>query len=354
MTTIVRASSLRGYVALMRELGADSGEMLRRYRIAPEALQDEEALLSLRIVLLLLEASAAAARCPDFGLRLSQSQDISVLGPLAIAMQNASTVAEALDYASRYMFVQSPGLALTVHDSSPFARNCVELRIEIRLERQPVQRQTVDLCLADLHQILQMIGGKRYLLRAVTLPHATLAPLRVYQRFFGATVLAEQAHASLHVARSTLDASLQAVNSTLRQISVEYLSLNFEVPGQTLTTRVRQTLRHTLGTNLSNKAEIANLLSMHPRTLQRRLANEFTSFESIRDELRKESALRYLRETGIPLKQLAGVLGLSEQSALGRSCRRWFGMSPLRLRNHTLSKRAPSQRDGPSKRPPRR
>jgi hypothetical protein len=37
MTAMVRASGLRGYTALMRELGADPLDMLRRYRIAPDA-----------------------------------------------------------------------------------------------------------------------------------------------------------------------------------------------------------------------------------------------------------------------------------------------------------------------------
>src|SRR5579859_8201579 len=151
MTAMVRASGLRGYRALMRELGADPLEMLRRHRIPPESLDDDEALISLRAVVQMLEASAAATRCPDFGLRLSHSQDISVLGPLAIAMQNAPTVASAVDYASRY---------LIVHQGSPLVKKGAELRFEIRLARQPAQRQTMDLCLADIHHMIQLLAGK--------------------------------------------------------------------------------------------------------------------------------------------------------------------------------------------------
>ena len=332
MTAMVRASGLRGYIALMRELQADPAEMLRRYRIAPEALGDDDALLSLRAVVHLLEASAAATRCPDFGLRLSHSQDISVLGPLAIAMQNAPTVASAVDYASHYMFVHSPGLVLTLQHGSPLVKKGAELRFEIRLARQPAQRQTMDLCLADIHHMIQLLAGERYQLRAVTLPHAPLAPLAAYTRFFGAPVRFEQEHAGLHITQATLDTSLQTVNETLRQIAVNYLSLNFEAPGQALSARVRQALRRTLATTRGRKEDVASLLGIHPRTLQRRLDTERTSFEAIREEVRKETALRYLRETRIPLTQLAGILGLSEQSALARSCRRWFGTTPSRLR----------------------
>ena len=337
MITSVRTSVLNGYLTLMRQLGVDPAELLRRYHIAPESLADEDALLSLRSVTQLLEASAAGTGCPDFGLRLSNQQDITVLGPLAIAMQNAATVGEALGYASRYLFVQSPGLSFSVHDSSLLARDSVELRVEIHLAQQPKQRQLVDLCLADLHHMLQMLADRHYLLRVVTLPHSALAPLSTYKQYFAAPVRVEQAYASLHIARSTLDASLQAGNRSLRQIAVEYLSLQFGEAEQTLATRVRQTLRRTLVTRRVSKAAIADLLGMHPRTLQRHLVAENTSFEMIREELRKEIALHYLSETRIPLTQLAGILGLSEQSALGRSCRRWFGVSPAQLRKRCLA-----------------
>lgn len=329
---MVRASGLRGYEALMHQLGADAGAMLKRYRIAPESLQDEDALLSLRAVVHLLEASAAATGCADFGLRLSHSQDISVLGPLAIVMQNAPTVESAMDYASRYLFVHSPGLVLTVHDRSPVIAKAAEVRMEIRLARQPPQRQTMELCLADVHNMLRMLAAEHYVLHAVTLPHTPAAPLSVYKRFFGATILVDQPHGGLHFGRETLEASLQGVDRQLHQIAENYLSQHFRLPTQSLSARVRQAVRSTLGTPQGNKTAVAALLGMHPRTLQRHLLDERTSFESIREEVRKETALRYLRETRIPLAQLAGLLGFSEQSAMTRSCRRWFGAPPSALR----------------------
>lgn len=334
---MVRASGLRGYGALMRQLKADPADMLRRYRIAPELLEDDDALLPLRSAVHMLEASAVATSCPDFGLRLAYSQDISVLGPLAIAMQNAPTVASAMDYASRYLFVHSPGLVLTVQGDSAVVPGSAELRFEIPLARQPVQRQTMDLCLGDVHRMLQLLAGDRYLLHAVTLPHTPIAPLAAYRRFFGAPVRVAQSHAGLHIARSTLEASLSTVNDALRQIAVDYLSLHFRDPGQTISSRVRQAFRRTLGTTRGKKADIAELLGMHPRTLQRHLAVEHTSFEAIREEVRKETALRYLSETRVPLTQLAGMLGLSEQSALARSCKRWFGASPSQLRRQAAA-----------------
>lgn len=334
---MVRASGVRGYETLMRKLGADPAVMLRRYRLSAEALQDDDALLPVRSVVHMFEASASATKCPDFGLRLAEEQDISVLGPVAIAMQNAPSVASAIETISRYLFVHSPAMSLTVHPRSTLVRNAVEVRFELQVPGQSSVRQTMDVCLADVHRMIELLAGNRSGLLAVALPHTPLAPLSVYRRFFGAPVHIEQRHAGLHIARETFEQSLHDVNHALRKIAVDYLALNFGNPGQTVAVRVRHAVQRTLGTPQGNKSEVAAMLGMHPRTLQRHLTAENTSFETLRETIQKEMAVRYLRETRIPLSQLAGLLGYAEQSVFTRACKRWFDETPSALRKQAAS-----------------
>jgi AraC-like DNA-binding protein len=334
MTAMVRASSLQGYTTLVRSVGVDPAPLLRRYRIPAGSLGDDDALLSLRSCVQLLEASAAETGCPDFGLRLSRVQDIGVLGSIGIVLQNAPTVRKGWELASRYLFVHSPGLLMQVHDDSAMVEGAAEASVEIRLARLTAQRQAVDLCLGHLHHITQLLAGRRYQLHAVALPHAPVAPLATYKRFFGVPVYTEQPRAALCLSRETLRADLSGANPALRQITEDYLTRNFRVPGESVSARVRQALRRSLGTTQGSKEGVAGLLAIHPRTLQRHLAAEHTTFEAIREEARKEAALRYLRDTAMPLGQLADLLGFSEQSALSRSCRRWFGAPPSLLRRH--------------------
>jgi hypothetical protein len=56
---------------------------------------------------------------------------------------------------------------------------------------------------------------------------------------------------------------LQSVNESLRQIAIDYFS-RVEAPGQGLTSRVRQALRHTLGGTGGKKTDIADLLVRTP------------------------------------------------------------------------------------------
>lgn len=328
MTALVRAGSLQGYIALMQSLRCEPDELLSRHRIAPDVLADEDALISLRSGMQLMEASAIETGCPDFGLRLSRLQDISVLGPLAIVLQNAATVRKAWDYVARHIFVQTPGLVVTVHDQSSLIAGSVEISLELRLPRLPAQRQTIDLCLGDLHHITQLMAGPGYKLHAVSLPHTPIAPLDDYKRFFNAAIHCDQPRAALHLSPETLATDLRGANPALRQIAEDYLDRHFRSPDESVSARVRLALRRTLGT----KVDVAHLLAIHPRTLQRYLAVEGANFETLREEARKEAALHYLRQTEIPLGQVADLVGFSEQSALARSCRRWFGATPTEIR----------------------
>lgn len=332
MTTLIRAGAIKGYDTLMRSLGADPERLLRQHGIPPESLEDEEALIPLRAMVDLSEASAIETGCPDFGLRLAQTQDISLLGPLALAMRNAPDVEAASQIASRYLYVQSPGIVFSVRRPSPLVPGAVELRVEIHLSGQPVLRQSMDQSLGDAHRIISYLAGRHYDLRAVALPHAPVAPVAAYARFFGAPVLIAQEYGGLHVSPETLATPLREVNAALRQIALDHITRNYGDPDQKLSTRVRLALRQTLSTTQGSKDAITELLAIHPRTLQRRLASEGTSFEALREDVRREVALRYLSETRVPLSQLTGLLGLFEQSALTRCCKRWFGVPPKQLR----------------------
>lgn len=330
---MVRASGIRGYLAVMHELGADPFPLLRRCHINPKSLDDDDALLPIPSTVALLELSSEATGCADLGLRISRHQDISILGPLGVVLQNAATPQDALRLASRYLFIHSPGLVLTVHTPSALIEHAFEVSIEVRLPGQ-AQRQTIDLSLATTWTITKLLmePGSHGFLKAVTLPHTPVAPLSIYRRHFGVPVIANQPRAGLHYDVAGLTGAMRGQNPALKQITEDYLARHFRVPGDSVGERVRLALRRMLGTPRSSKSDIAAMLAIHPRTLHRRLEAEGTGFETIKEELRKELALQYLRETKMPLGQLSGLLGFPEQSAFSRSCRRWFGVAPSALR----------------------
>ncbi len=323
---------MKGYTELLKRLGFDPRPILSKHGLPLDLGENENAMVPMRAIIALMEESAAVTGCADLGLQLATLQDIQILGPLATAIQHSSNVREALHTSSRYLFVHSPALLFSVLQPSQVFPEAVELRIEISLSQIASRRQTIDQCLGVLHRLVAFFAGEHYRLHAVTLPHTPLAALEKYVRYFNAQVYPDQEYAALHVSPQTLSSGLYDVNSSLRSIALEYLERHYGAPNQTMAERVKRALQSTLSSTGGGKATVADLLFMHPRTLQRKLTAEGTTFESIRDSVRREAAERYLMETRIPLAQLASLLGLADQSVLTRLCLRWFNIPPSKMR----------------------
>ncbi|WP_213955448.1 AraC family transcriptional regulator [Variovorax sp. dw_954] len=331
MSNSVRAASLRGFSELVRSLGGDPAAMLRSQKLPEKLLGDDELLVPAFKLARLLEATARELECPDFGLRLAQAQDMGILGPIAVAIQNSPTLGEALKIASRYMYVHNQGLAITLVTDGSAGANFAELRYETSGMHLPESRQAFELMLCGGHRILALLGGDRYRLEAVHLPHAPVASASAYRHAFGIAPRFNQPSASLIVPRKLFDAALPQANATLRNLATHYLESTFDAPQKSTRTRVQLAIARTLGTSQCALEGVAAMLALHPRTLQRQLSAEDVRFADVRDAVMREAALRYLAGP-LPLVQVCEQLGLSEQSALTRSCKRWFGETPLAIR----------------------
>ncbi len=82
----------------------------------------------------------------------------------------------------------------------------------------------------------------------------------------------------------------------------------------------------------ADASSVSKALNMSLRSLQRKLAREGTSFKEILDEARHQLAVRYVKESGLPLREITGRLGFSDPGNFARAFRRWEGVSPNRYR----------------------
>ena len=62
------------------------------------------------------------------------------------------------------------------------------------------------------------------------------------------------------------------------------------------------------------------------------LAAEGTTFVALRDEVRRETALRLLTTTEIPLYQIASALDLGDATTFSQYSRRWWGKTARQVR----------------------
>jgi AraC-like DNA-binding protein len=99
-----------------------------------------------------------------------------------------------------------------------------------------------------------------------------------------------------------------------------------------LTARVRRRLRQFLPGELPDFEGLTDELNMTPATMRRRLHEEGASYQSIKDQLRRDLAISYLSHSSRSVMDIALELGFSERSAFHRAFRKWTGASPGEFR----------------------
>lgn len=180
-----------------------------------------------------------------------------------------------------------------------------------------------EFAVADMVDSIKRLGATQPMPRAVRSPHplATefygVAPVKsaLYELVYDAG-LTEQPISSFNAKlRDYFDATCKQVVAALPA-------------GDTMTAQLRKALIATMdGGDVSMEA-IAKKLATSSRTLQRRLAEENTSYNDVLAEVRIEFAKRYLSRGTMSASEVAYLVGFTEPPAFFKAFKRWTGMTP--------------------------
>jgi len=97
--------------------------------------------------------------------------------------------------------------------------------------------------------------------------------------------------------------------------------------GDLISARVRRHLQHSQPA-WADLAATAEALHMAASTLQKRLAADGTSFQALKDALRRDLAIVRLHTSAVPLVALADELGFADSAAFQRAFKSWTGSAP--------------------------
>jgi len=335
MREIVRASAWSGFHELVEELGGDAAEILAAAHVDTAALADPERYMPLRAFIDTQTIAAERLHRPDFGLMFGSRQSLSVLGALSIAIANSATARQGIEICARYLHVHNPALTMTLAPVPRTSREFLDLSLDLR---RPVHReQNSERQLASIHKSLRQLGGSAYKPSQVWFKHAPISPISTYRKIFGVTPLFNRPRMGISIEREILDKWRPGGSSQLRQIAETYLRQLSPPHDKSFTIRVSGVARSLLRGKECTPEQTAFALGIHPRTLQRRLQAEGTSFEKIKDEVRRETTESLLAQPNVSLSQIALMLDYADSSAFSRSCRRWFGEAPSAVRRRLVA-----------------
>ena len=245
--------------------------------------------------------------------------------------RNASTVLDGVEAIGRFLYIHSP--ALKLHSPAlkltarPRAEGGLGFTYEMTEPGVPYI-QGYELSMGIAVRIIHLLGGPQAGYEAVSFPHVQQGSDAAYRDALGCPVHFEQPWCGFELSSEMAARRIENADPETQRIATKYLEATYLPASAPLSDRVAELTRRLLPTGQCSAEAIADELAMHPRTLQRRLAEEGVRCQDIIDRERRAQAARYLAEPGLHLSQIAGLLGYAEQSALNRSCRRWFGRHP--------------------------
>lgn len=322
----VRSGVLAGAPELVRELGADPRALAADCGMDLAALELPDLPVPGVAVVRFFEAAAAATRRQDFGLRLSTRQDLSVLGPLWMTMRSAQTVRDALQVLVQFFVVHTTGALVGLHPSDEGGA-IVTYATTVGSN----DRQTIELGLAMLCHELRMHGGAAWQPRAAQFAHARPASLHSHQRCFGKNLQFDQDRHAVWLDRACLDAPLSG-RSLPAHAMLKKLLVSRVDGAQAVAVKVEGAMRALMPFADCSREQVARIANLSERTLQRRLAEAGTSFQALRDRVRADIALKYLRQSSLQAAQIAEILGYAEPAVFTRAFRRQHGMTPSEAR----------------------
>lgn len=324
----VRSGVLAGVPDLLGEFGVDAEPLAERCGLDPAALQQPDLPVPAAAVVRLFEAAADATRREDFGLLLSARQNLSVLGPLWMTMRSARTVRDALQVLAEFFVVHTTGalVGMRLHDDGG-----ASISYSLAAGVSPHDRQTIELGLALLCQELRSHLGAGWVPRAVQLCHDRPASMRSHQRCFGRALSFNQDRNAIWIDAATLAAPLAAASQPSHAL-LRRLLVGRRDTASAVAAKIEATMRELMPFADCTREGVARLVELSERTMQRRLAEAGTTFQELRDRVRADIALKYLRQSSLRAAQVGEILGYSEAAAFTRAFKRQHGITPSAAR----------------------
>jgi len=323
----VRGTAFLQFGELLAERGASMRAHLAPHHIDLSVVGDYEKKFSYKSLVQIFEGSARALAMPELGLELASRQKSSLLGPLQHLAQTAPTAGEGLAAVVRYMHLYSPSIIFRLERRNGGTLLCFDNTLPC-IEEIP---QIVEKSLLHGRLMMAELLGAPFQPTTVLLRHQPQAELAVYRRYFGCPVLFGQAHNALAIAQHDLQRPCARHDATLHAIVKFYLEAHSSAD-EKLGLEVERHIHALLPKQRCNLEQVAQLLDLHPRTLQRRLANDGIDFEEHVDQIRRHRAKQLLGQSNLPIGQIAQELGYRRTTSFCRAHHRWFGMAPIEHR----------------------
>jgi hypothetical protein len=152
---LVRSGAATGLETLVRELGQNPIEMIESAGLSQSHFRDPDTYIAYEKLAELLERCSERCREPLFGLLLAQRQATTVLGAVPVIVAHSTTIGEALDYASKYLYLHASGIRFDQERRDHIARLTLSFDFDSPLGTDQLMQMSVGQLAALVAQLMK-------------------------------------------------------------------------------------------------------------------------------------------------------------------------------------------------------
>lgn len=323
MKPTARYAALNRYIELSQGLGIDPVGIMRDNGLDPSLLAFQDTRIPAAAVVRVLEDSAVASGCADFGVRLAELRQFSNLGPLSLVLREEPDVRSALELLIRYEHTYNEAMRLRMTERNELAM----ISVGFDFGEQMPCRQSQELAVGVVHGILREFLGPDWHPVSVCFTHDAPADRGVHERFFGVTPQFGHPFDGLVLYGTDLAAPNRVSDPNLRTYAQQFLKSLATPRDLTTVDRVRELIKLFLPAGRCSLSQIARELQFDRRTLHRHLAAHGETFTTLLDAVRAELAEQYLSNGRYSLSEISLLLGFAAPSGFSRWFRQQYGCS---------------------------
>ncbi|WBU53342.1 AraC family transcriptional regulator [Paracoccus sp. SCSIO 75233] len=327
----IRARSLTGLRELAAQHGGDLRAVLTDVGLDPALLGKAEELIDFSAYCRLLEHCAELWRLPDLGFRMAPYHHLEILGPVALVTRMERNFRNAVLAILDNLVVYTNMLVASLEEQDDVAA----LILSVRSQPQSA-RQYIMLALAVSRNVIEQAAGHPVQFLEATFSEEDGGTRRTAEALFACPVRFGVERTALYFDRAVLDLELERSDTAYHAIIQRYLSTERASASRRISDVARNEIARQMELAECTLESVAHALRMEPRSLQRRLKAEGTSFRELVDEWRRERAMSLVTMTRMPLSDVADALGYAHQAVFSRAFLRWYGHAPLSYRQRVI------------------
>lgn len=327
----VQAKAVEKIVNAAAAHGVQPQNLYNAVNLDPSVLLDPDNRIPFAQLVALYEKAAEFTSDNNFGLHLGQSINPTAFDVVGYCALNSPTLGAAFTRVARYHSIWTDGALFTLetsNDTSAIVYSYADTSINDH-------RQDAEMTLATVTALCRNIASSDFAPTTVEFQHDAPGDTSDHVKLFRCPIEFRTSSNRLSFPSSFLSLPIAKADASLCAVldrHAEELLAKFP-PRDSLVDQVRSIIASELRGGDPSLERVADELSLTPRTLQRKLQEFGTSHNELLDHMRRQLAMRYLREREMAICEVAYLLGFSESSSFHRAFKRWTGATPKEFRS---------------------